>query len=1640
MKRLILSFFALFAALPASAQTGQEWIRPNQVYYKIPVAKNGLYRLTYTDLQQAGFPVNTVNPLLIQLFHRGVEQRIVVAGEQDGVFHSTDYIEFYGIKNSGESDAVLYQPANAQPHSYYNIYSDTTAYFLTVNSVVQVGSRMEPFSEVNVGGLPAETSHTDEKLVMLASQYSTGRTFLNNYVQYSFFDVGEGWTGTQIVNGGFADYTIDNIVNTVTTDGNPTIEIQVTGRADIAHQVQVSVGASAPSRIIATQTFYGYNPVTITATLNWSDIGADGKLVVRVSALGVGGAADRLSASYIKVNYPQAIHAAGAGEKFFRLNERAGNKSYIAIQNPAANTRLFDVTDPANVVPIGASLNTTLNAVIPNTATSRKILTTNTYITPSVKRISFKPINTQADFIIISHKVLMRPGGQYANPVKAYSDYRASTAGGGYDTLVMDMNQLYNQFNYGEISPIAIRRFMQYMLNEGNPKYLFLLGKGLDVVHGYHRNPSGAAFTVLKDLVPSAGMPASDIYFTVGLRGNGYEPAVATGRVTASTPQDVAAYLNKVKEKESQPLNALWNKELLHLSGGINNDEPERFKNHLQTFGNIAAADYLGGKISAIAKGSRELEFINISDKVNNGLNLITIFGHSSPSQNDFNIGFVSAAELGYANNGKYPMLLINGCNAGEFFATTTRYGEDWINAPAKGAVGFMANSSFARENDLRRYSDFFYRIAYADSSFIYRGIGDIQKEVVRQYTNESTSIQYVTQGQQMILLGDPAVPLFGARKPDYETGNDRVYATSYTAEPITVLSDSFALKIIVRNFGRTKEDTLRVRVVRTLNDNATVTYDSAYRPVAYQDTLTVNIPREAQGFGNNVFKVTLDPLNAISELDEDNNTATFNLFVPSNAARSLYPQGFGIVNTLTTNVVVQSSNIVDVARDFVIEIDTTDTFNSAYLRTFTVNGKIATQSIDLLSGVDTLAYYWRVRFAQPGPNESADWTMSSFTYIKDGPEGWAQVHFPQYMGNETSGLVKDSEGRMLQLQETITTVAIHTFGAASATPHTQVSIRLNNAEFHTQSLPELLCRNNTLNLIAFDRNTTIPYMPVDVQYPNKRACGRRPEAITSYLPTEFEANDAEGKNLIHYISNVATGDSVVLFSIGNAGYGSWSATVVNKLGELGISSAQLSVLQAGEPVVIFARKGAIPGSAVIKRTDISPANAQSLQAEGTITGRLASGDMTSAIIGPATEWQKFSAVARISEFPQTDVFTYDVVGISLTGNKTVLYANSITSELNLTSVDAEVYPYLQLVFHATDEINLTAPQLKNWVVAYTPAPEGVLIYPGSTDQQHLLQGEVWSSTYAFANISQKIFSDSLTVQYSLFNTTSRTSSAHTKKIPAPLPGTQTEFQVAFDTDGFPGLNDVSVYVNPRVLPELYYDNNVLVLNNHLQVTGDVFNPVLNVTIDGRFVQDGDFVSNNPLIAVRLWDENRVLLKTDTVGVRMFLKYPCGTEECPFTPVYFSRSDVTWSPATSIDDFRVEFKPRNLPEGTYTLRVEASDSRNNTSGNQPYEITFVVTADQSVVIYKPYPNPSTGNVFFRVVLTGEMQAGELLVEIINSNGQLVQKFSKRDLFTGTNEVLWRGEMLPPGLYLYRVMLTGDSKVLKTANGKIVLKP
>ena len=225
MKRTVFVVLLVVLHTAASAQFGNEWVNFSTPYYKIPVGKDGIYRLTRSELLAAGIP-SFVNPKTIKLYHRGVEQAIYVEGEGDNQLNTNDFVEFFGRKNDGTVDTQLFTTPAAQPHKYYNLYSDTTAFFLTYGGAAGKRAGTSALTTSN----PTETFHWDEKLSVYHDQYSAGTDYNNGEVLLSTFENGEGWTSAQILHGQSADFIISGINNTFPSGGLPRLEVLLTGR------------------------------------------------------------------------------------------------------------------------------------------------------------------------------------------------------------------------------------------------------------------------------------------------------------------------------------------------------------------------------------------------------------------------------------------------------------------------------------------------------------------------------------------------------------------------------------------------------------------------------------------------------------------------------------------------------------------------------------------------------------------------------------------------------------------------------------------------------------------------------------------------------------------------------------------------------------------------------------------------------------------------------------------------------------------------------------------------------------------------------------------------------------------------------------------------------------------------------------------------------------------------------------------------------------------------------------------------------------------------------------------------------------------------------------------------------------------
>jgi hypothetical protein len=1017
---LFLLLLLIVTRLSAQVPYGNEWINPQQTYLRIPVVQTGWYRLGTADLEKAGLPTSTLPPRSLQLFRRGQEVAIRVEGEADGRLDATDFIEFYGEKNDGALDSLLYVTPTAQPHTKYSLYSDTAAYFLTWRTDGLPGRRIAEVPSSSRRPGPTLTEYLARDLRILRESYPAGRLYpegsgYDDGTALTPYDVSEGWTSSLFKTNTWKTFTLP-LPGLNRGSAQPVeVELLITSHTDRAHRAEVWLGtAQQPGQLLGDTTWTGYGSVVFRVSLPAAEVPATGLVVSVVPRI----EREELSVGYVSTTYPRPAQLLPATAQELMYLPAAAAQGVLVVQS-TPTTRFLDVTDPTRP----RLLAPTVGAAGPEVALdgARTLLAVQQPLVPAnLRRVTFRSITSAAvDYLLITHPLLRQPvpGTGVTDAVQAYADYRASAAGGSFRPLVLNAQEVFDQFNYGEPGPHGIRRLITWLHEKGQLRHVFLIGQA--------RDPQGvrnAANVRNIDMVPTAGWPGSDIALSMGLGSAPADvPLVPVGRLQAATGRLVYNYLQKVQQHEAQPDLAPWRKNLLHLSGGRSQGELVTFRRYVDNFKAVVDSTFLGPTVRTLSKQTDEpVEYLNLSPFINEGVALVTMFGHSSLDVTDIELGDPANDALGYRNKNRYPAVIMNGCALGNFYFGPITTSTRWINAFERGAVLFLAHTHNGRPGNLRDYTDSFYRVL-ADPAFVSQSFGAIQQEAIRRLMQRDRSVYARATAQQMTLQGDPAIRLFPAPLPDYGWLTGSLQVRDAAGGTPSAASDSLRVQAVVTNYGRFQAGTYSLRIRRLKGGNPLAEYLLIRPAVVLHDTLTVYLPRLAttQG-GEEQWVLDLDPRNEIAEADETNNQTTLDVYVAEGRAVPLLPIQNATLATPTPELVAQVTYREGGYR-VVFERDTSASFTSPAFRRDTVLSRQVLATLPLrLPEPGPVRVYWRVYIVGEEPS-----TARHFTYD---PQGSSAPALPEGVAfTKITTLTQVPEGTPLQPDiffENITDVA----------------------------------------------------------------------------------------------------------------------------------------------------------------------------------------------------------------------------------------------------------------------------------------------------------------------------------------------------------------------------------------------------------------------------------------------------------------------------------------------------------------------------------------------------------------------------------------------------------------------------------------
>ncbi|MBI4786899.1 MAG: hypothetical protein HY782_07635 [Chloroflexi bacterium] len=492
-------------------------------WYKIAVGAEGMYKITCDALTSAGVSP-LPDPRTLKVYKQGTELAIKVVGEQDGVCDGGDYALFYA------------QAINTK-------YTANNIYWLTYGGAFH---KPMPSRDGSGSGSVAAT-FTDTLRIEQDLMYRSTRPTVDN---------ADHWFWNWLPNGpNYADYPFQ--LDRLATDPfSATLTTRIVGFTTGGHHTVISVNGNP----VTDTTWSGTGEWSVTASFPSTYLITTTTNLIRVAEPN-----DTVTGSYIYVNNFDLGYVSNfaAITDTLRFRQPAGAWRYEIPGFTTTDADAFDVTDPFNVVQFTNTSTAPVFAFSDSAAATHEYLALTpaqrmtplsiTLDTPSDLRNS----GNTADEIIIAY------GGFITAKIQDLVNYRSTQ---GLRVGVVDVQDIYDEFDDGLMDAQAIRDFLAYAYNNWNqprssqppPSFVLLVGDGnvdFKNISGYAEPEPSYIPPFLRYVDPFGfGETVTDNRYVSFNDGSGDTlPNMAIGRLPALTASDVDAMVTKILNYEQNP-------------------------------------------------------------------------------------------------------------------------------------------------------------------------------------------------------------------------------------------------------------------------------------------------------------------------------------------------------------------------------------------------------------------------------------------------------------------------------------------------------------------------------------------------------------------------------------------------------------------------------------------------------------------------------------------------------------------------------------------------------------------------------------------------------------------------------------------------------------------------------------------------------------------------------------------------------------------------------------------------------------------------------------------------------------------------------------------------------------------------------
>ena len=1586
------------AARPAQAKRdADEWTLPQDANaFKIAIDADGLYALSYEYLAGAGVPVDLLQPAFVHLCHGGVEVPLHFTGDADSLFEAGERLVFFGKRRSGEN-------------SYYNDYSNENIYWLSIEDTQGLRMTQRQVTDdpaVSVNNYFFEKRHFEED-----DLYYHG----DNDVQiYSTLQIpGEGWVWRKLF-GGEQLATSLHLQNTVTSALRPaSIRYLGSGLRPAFGKYQGSgAGAGQACSVVARVRGITVDPVKpnhrVQFLLNGNLIGevvfsdnqevifrgefpssfarvGSNSLVVK-SVGGTGAAIDQIYFDWVEIGYWRS-YVASDNFLLFRSGQNATPpwSRYVIYNLPNTNVELYDRAHQQVLGGFAVSqytstqwqvsfIDSTWNVPPEQDARDYLVLTPEALKTPlSISRNApsfWREATNDADYIIVTHR-------DFRAAAERLASHRRSSGKQSLRVAVADIEDIYDEFNYGMPDPEALRAFFRKAYVHWSPpapRYALLLG---DASWDPKLNATSSR---KQNFILPFGNPVSDNRYVCFDGPEDFIPELFIGRLPVETVEQAETVVDKIIAYENGALQP-WHKNFVFLNGGIDSYEQQLFLGQSEgLIRRYVLPAPVGGKPVRIYKNTPgrligELR-PEILSAIDDGAMMFTFLGHAGSQT--WELMVINDDLFDLHNDGRLPFIASMTCHTARYGnPDQDSFGETFLRLPQRGAIAFWGTAGWGFIFQDGVLLDKMYAALAQDSVRTVGVLTTLAKIGLWQQWGSGTA--NVNTIDQYSLLGDPALELALPLAPELVMHPAQI---AFVPQHPTEQTPQVNVKVVVRNYGLMTSDSvaLRLSAVPPWRDEFNETlYTGKLPPIGFSDSVQVSWPTYGHR-GEYLVRASVDAEQAFAEIDESNNDAESPIYFFTSSITLAAPAPLASLNQPQPTLAVHNPAFAaPTTRSFFFELDTTANFSSSFrVASPAIPEGILQTTWQVPQPLPDGLYFWRSRLSENGVE--SPWLSSSFRIASTTEIGFAQSGIAQLANAFFSQTQLDSNASAVTLAP----------DAGRALP-----LEVQSAGYEDGSRCYLIINFTVVNAGVHLRGHHI--VAID---PGTHVIIAGPR----YFDTS--ASVAAADSLAAFIEALPP-RTIVMVGIRDEGSVKMTERAYQALESSGSSKAR----QVG-----FRDSWAMIGQ---KSLPISAATEEHrARGTGAVVANFThqpfyrSGTLQSIAIGPASGWKALRWRGNAAANGTT--LTVDVYGRDQNESAWNLLRSDAAGEQGLTWIDAKRFPFVQLTARLTDDDGLDTPQFTGWEIDYNGGPElAIGAATVRTNPDSVLEGEAVTITAEVYNFGATTTSAPVAFSFNHPDSGRRRFATVTVNVPS---GGSSPVSALWHNSGARDKVELFVEVDPEnQVAEAYELNNLAAVS--VYVIADTAAPELRLTVDGKSVMAGDYVATQPLIVCEVFDDGALPI-SDTSQVSILLDGVRVSHQTAGDALLIE-SPSSGLPFGGRLKARIHYRPV-LNGGSHTVEFFARDASRNT-GYARAEV-FVETEFRLYNVMN-YPNPFVNETEFTYYLS--QPAEQVSVKIFTLAGRLIRTFDDGPAAAGFNRLLWNGrdadgDELANGVYLYKI--------------------